>query len=326
MEIIVTGGAGYIGSHVVNSLIEEGASVMCIDNLSTGNLSFVHPEAAFKCGDVQDFEFIKKCMQGIREPENAGVIHLAGLKYASESVQKPIDFYAVNIGGTLNLLKNMDQHGIRNIVFSSSCSIYGGIESGEKVTEKAKFNPLSPYAKSKLYAENIIEDVGQAYGMNSVSLRYFNVAGNGNIQGLDRSPYNIFPNLYRSFSQGTKFTIFGNDFETSDGTCIRDYLDVDTLSRFHTSMIRKMIAGEKLASAYNLGSETGHSVLEIVNMAKMVIGKDLEVEIAPRRVGDPAQILADCSFAKSQLGWQHNVSLSKMTADGWQAWERFYSN
>ncbi len=267
MEIVVTGGAGYIGSHLVNYLISQGDSVICIDNLSTGEKRFIHSKAEFMQGDIRDQSFLNKALNKIRNPQNAGVIHLAGLKYASESVKDPINFYDVNVNGTTSLLLSMSRAGIANLVFSSSCSVYGNSEASKKVAENDPLDPISPYAKSKLFAETIINDVSRSAGINTVSLRYFNVAGNGLQLGLDRSPYNLFPNLYRALHNNSPLTLYGNDFATFDGTCIRDYLDVDVLSRFHAKLLKRMSTGEKFASVYNLGSEKGYSVLEVIEVA-----------------------------------------------------------
>jgi UDP-glucose 4-epimerase len=324
MEIIVTGGAGYIGSHLVNYLISQGDSVICIDNLSTGDPRFVNVKAKLMHGDIRDQSFLKKALRKIENPQGAGVIHLAGLKYASESVKDPISFYDVNVNGTTSLLRSMTEVGIPNFVFSSSCSVYGSSEASKKVGEGDPLDPISPYAKSKLFAESVIKDVSLSAGIQTVSLRYFNVAGNGSQLGLDRSPYNLFPNLYRALHANRPLTLYGNDFATFDGTCIRDYLDVNVLSRFHANLLKRMSSGEEFSSVYNLGSEKGYSVLEVIDIARTEINNTLKVNVLPRRVGDPAQILADCSAARADLGWEHSTPLATIVKDGWHAWQRYF--
>jgi UDP-glucose 4-epimerase len=320
MEIIVTGGAGYIGSHVVNQLCQQGVRVICFDSLSSGFKEFVNPSAEFVLGDIRNSVDLKKCFDLLNSPTTAGVIHLAGLKYASFSVKNPLEFYEVNLSGTINLVNQMVTSGVHNIVFSSSCSVYGNTSEVKGVVETNNLLPLSPYARSKLYAENILDDARIAYDLKVVSLRYFNVAGKGKQGGHDLSPYNVFPNIYRSLSTNLPFTIFGNDFSTSDGTCIRDYVDVDLLSELHVKVMNKLLAGENLNSVYNLGSESGYSVLEIVKAVKEEIDENFAFVFAGKRLGDPARILADCSSAKRDLGWHHSVDLKKMVRDGWDGW------
>lgn len=320
MEIIVTGGAGYIGSHVVNKLCELGERVICFDNLSSGFEEFVNPKAELFFGDIRSPADVKKCFELLRSPVTAGVIHLAGLKYASVSVSDPLDFYEVNFSGTINLVNQMVATGVRNIVFSSSCSVYGNAYEPNGVSETTNLFPLSPYAKSKLYSETLLEDARVAYGLKVVSLRYFNVAGNAKRNGHDLSPFNIFPSIYRSLNSNSPFTIFGDDFPTQDGTCVRDYVDVDLLSECHVKVLKKLYAGESLNSVYNLGSEKGYSVMEIVQTIRQEIDENFSVIFAEKRQGDPAQIFANCALAKRDLEWHHSTSLSKMVRDGWVAW------
>ncbi len=316
----MTGGAGYIGSHVVNRLCEQVERVICFDNLSSGFKEFVNPNAEFFLGDIRNTVDLKKCFNLLRSPARAGVIHLAGLKYASLSVKDPLEFYEVNLIGTINLVSQMVASDVSNIVFSSSCSVYGNASEPKGVIETTNLLPLSPYAKSKLYAESVLEDARKAHDLKVVSLRYFNVAGNSKQGGHDMSSYNIFPNIYRSLSSNTPLTIFGNDFSTPDGTCIRDYVDVDLLSESHIKVMNKIFAGENLNSVYNLGSEKGYSVLEIVNAVRQEINENFSVVFSEKRPGDPAQILADCTSAKHDLDWHHTADLHKMVRDGWAAW------
>ena len=316
----MTGGAGYIGSHVVNRLCEQGERVICFDNFSSGFKEFVNPNAELVLGDIRNAVDLKKCFDLLRSPATAGVIHLAGLKYASVSVANPLEFYGVNLIGTINLVNQMVASGVPNIVFSSSCSVYGNAGESKGVRETTNLLPLSPYAKSKLYSESVLEDARAAYGLKVVALRYFNVAGNGSRDGHDLSPYNVFPNIYRSLSSNLPFTIFGNDFPTHDGTCVRDYVDVDLLSESHVKVMNKILAGENLNSVYNLGSERGYSVLEIVEAVRQEIDENFAVVFAEKREGDPAQIYADCTSAKHDLDWNHRTDLNKMVRDGWAAW------
>jgi UDP-glucose 4-epimerase len=320
MEVVVTGAAGYVGSHVCNELLTLGFDVIAVDDLSTGKQEFLDPRANFLQGKVQDQEFLNGVFSKLKNPKQAGVIHCAGLKYAGESVKNPLRYYENNTVAVQVLLRVMASYSINSLVFSSSCSVYGSLKNLKPVIEDADLNPVSPYGRSKLFAEQIISDAIATSELSAVALRYFNVAGNAPGVGFDISPFNLMPNLYRAVSAKDSFTVFGGAYKTPDGSCIRDYVDVTLLAKAHVVTLQKLSLGKKLEFAYNLGSGVGVSVFEIVNAAKLCIDPDLKSTIIEARIGDPAQILADVSLAKRDLKWSHEVSIQEIVLSGWKAW------
>jgi UDP-glucose 4-epimerase len=320
MEIVVTGAAGYVGSHVCHELLAQGYEVVAIDDLSTGKRGFLDSRVTFHEGKVQDVHFLTKVFSTLANPVGAGVIHCAGVKFAGESVKFPLHYYENNAVAVQVLLSAMQSFGVRSLVFSSSCSVYGSIESLKPANENLPLNPVSPYGRSKLFAEKIIQDEISTNNLRAVALRYFNVAGNAEGVGHDISPFNLLPNLYRAMKEKTDFTVFGGDFKTKDGSCIRDYVDVSLLAKVHLTALRKLISGDELEFAYNLGSGEGASVYQIVKTAKDEISATLVYKTVSARAGDPAQILADISLAKRDLGWNHPVSIRDMVLSGWEAW------
>ena len=319
MRIVVTGGAGYIGSHVVNTLILNGHEPIIVDDLSSGRLDFIPQGLALNRIDVSDSGAMNSFFSGLTEI--SGVIHLAGLKYAGESVKRPLDFYRANTLGLACTLQAMKISGIQSIVFSSSCSVYGDSSHDEPTSEDSPLNPRSPYGKSKFFAEQILADEMAASGINAISLRYFNVAGNGNIAAHDQSPHNLFPNIYRAIESQTILDVFQSENETRDGTCVRDYVDVNLLALAHMHALTKIVAGDKLDFAYNLGSGIGTSTLEIAHAAKEMFG--VEYRLLPPRSGDPSTILADNRKAVLDLNWVHETGLDEMLAKGYMAWSNF---
>jgi UDP-glucose 4-epimerase len=321
MTVIVTGAAGYIGSHIVSALLELGEKVVGIDDLSTGRAEFLNPQMDFRKADISNFDELYPSLISEKGTQNLSVIHAAGIKFAGESVHRPLDFYNTNFSGTLNVLKVMEGIGAENLVFSSSCSVYGNIQDGVGVRENSPLIPVSPYGRSKYFAELAINDFASTGRIKAVSLRYFNVAGNGKSQGFDISPYNLFPNIYRAIENKTPIQIFGNSFKTTDGSCVRDYVDVSLLAQAHITTLNHLREDHKLEPAYNLGSGYGASVLEIVDGAKKYIDANLEHLVTGARTGDPGSILADVSSAIKDLGWNHTTPIHQMLVNGWKAWK-----
>jgi UDP-glucose 4-epimerase len=322
VEIIVTGGAGYIGAHIVDHLLSAGHQVIIIDDLSTGKSAFIDPRAIFVEGKVQDRNTLDKAFQKISRVENSGVIHAAGLKFAGESLKTPIAFYEANTFAVLELVKVMKKFEVNNLVFSSSSSVYGNLLGSEPAIETSDLLPVSPYGRSKLFAENIIEDSKREFPLRAVSLRYFNVIGNGAITAIDTSTFNLLPNLYRAMETHSTFQVFGGDYPTLDGSCIRDYVDVQKLAKAHARAMKCLVDGVRIPPAINLGSGSGFSTLEVIEVAGEIISQDLDIEIVAGRPGDPARIVADCQLAERYLSWKHESDIKKVILSGWKAWQR----
>jgi UDP-glucose 4-epimerase len=320
MNVLVTGAAGYIGGHVTDALVERGHNVVGIDNFSTGRKEFLNEKIQFIEGDILDTESLSRIFSKMQNEAESAVIHLAGIKYAGESFANSLKYYEINCLGTLNLLKAMDRFNIKNIVFSSSCSVYGDVPDGLPVTEERTPQPVSPYGRSKLYAEHFIKDYSQGSGIKYTNLRYFNVAGNSSLNSLDVSPFNLFPKLYKAIEGRRPFEIYGTDYETRDGSCIRDYVHVHQLAVVHVTCVEKMHSGFSLSPAYNLGSGEGISVLEIVDSVRKNIDQKLEIKISPRRLGDPAQIMANTEKAQTELNWRHYSTVDDIVLSGWNSW------
>lgn len=318
----MTGGAGYIGAHIVNHLLSTGHRVIIIDDLSTGILSNIDPRATFVEGKVQDRKTLDNAFKIISNRADSGVIHAAGLKFAGESLKAPIAFYEANTFATIQLIRVMKETGVNNLVFSSSSSVYGNLLGSESAIETSDLLPLSPYGRSKLFAENIIEDSKREFPLRAVSLRYFNVIGNGEISSRDTSTFNLLPNLYRAMETQSTFQVFGGDYPTLDGTCIRDYVDVQKLAEAHARALKCLADEVSIPPAINLGSGSGFSILEIIKVARELINQDLDIEIVAGRPGDPARIVADCRFAETYLSWKPEKDIKNVILSGWKAWQR----
>ena len=285
---MVTGGAGYIGAHVVRELQSAGLSVVVLDNLSTGVRGFVPADVPFVEADLLDASAVR---QALAEHSVTGVIHIAGFKFAGISVEKPLHTYEQNVTAMVSLLQAMEAEGVGKIVFSSSSSVYGNAASG-LVTEDDPFNPTSPYGESKVIGEWLLRNQGTATGLVHTSLRYFNVVGSGEVSLPDVSPHNLLSMVFDALERGQTPVINGDDYDTSDGTCIRDYIHVADLAKAHVGAARRMDRGDTIEPAYNLGSGSGTSVAEMMAAISLVTGKDFTPEIGPRRAGDAARVVA----------------------------------
>jgi UDP-glucose 4-epimerase len=309
----VTGGAGYIGAHVARRFVETGHDVVVIDDLSTGFVGFVPDEARFVQASVH--ELTAADLDGVD-----GVVHLAALKYAGVSVEQPLRFYANNVGGNVALLQAMVDAGVDRLVYSSSCSVYGTPEA-DQVVESTPWAPESPYGETKLIGEWLAAAVGVAHGLRHTSLRYFNVVGSGYEDVYDASPHNLFPLVFRAVDAAEPPKVFGTDYPTPDGSCIRDYIHVADLAEAHVLAADRLDEGVPLAAAYNIATGTGASVLEVIDAVGRHVGRDLAPELRPRRPGDPARIVADGRFASRDLGWTASRDLDDMVSDAWRSWE-----
>ncbi|MBX3079001.1 MAG: UDP-glucose 4-epimerase GalE [Cryobacterium sp.] len=315
MTWLVTGGAGYIGSHVAAALQQADMNVVVVDNLSTGREQFVPPGVVFARGTILDREFLQETLE---RNHVTGVIHVAGFKYAGVSVERPLHTYEQNVTATLTLLAAMAAADIHRMVFSSSASVYG-TPNVDVVTEGTAKAPESPYGETKLIGEWLLADEGRARGLDHVSLRYFNVVGSGLPYVFDVSPHNLFPLVFDALLAGRTPQINGNDYPTPDGTCVRDYVHVSDIAAAHVAAARRLEAQEPLEPAYNLGSGTGSSVAEIMAAIAEVTGIPFAPAIAPRRPGDPARIVASGELAARDLDWTMRHSLSEMVESAWAA-------
>lgn len=315
MSWLVTGGAGYIGAHVVRALQAAGLEPVVLDDLSSGFESFVPEAVPFVRGSILDGQGI---LRTIDRYNVSGVIHVAGFKYAGVSVQRPLHTYEQNVTGTSTLLAAMADRGVDRIVFSSSAAVYGTPDV-DLVTEQTPCVPESPYGESKLIGEWLLRDQEVAAGLRHTALRYFNVVGSGDPVVYDASPHNLFPLVFDALVDGRTPTIFGNDYPTPDGTNVRDYLHVADLALSHVAAARRLDAGEPLEPAYNLGSGEGVSVAQIMSAVAAATGIDFTPQIGPRRRGDPARIVASGELAARDLDWAMRHTLADMVTSAWDA-------
>lgn len=320
MSILVCGGAGYIGSHAVHALAAAGQDVVVVDNLQTGHAASVAGKAAFVHGDIRD----AACLDDIfRRFRIDGVMHFAADSQVGESMVKPLQYFNNNVGGMQSLLEAMVRHGVDGIVFSSSAAVYGEPDS-VPVSEDAPTRPTNPYGHSKLMMEAMMRWVAAAHGIRYVSLRYFNVAGalaDGSI-GEDHSPESHLIPLVLQVPLGQRphITIFGDDYDTPDGTCIRDYIAVTDLVDAHVRALEHLRrGGEDLIC--NLGNGQGFSVRQIVDCARKVTGHAIPVIMGQRRAGDPARLVAAARKARQVLGWQPRLGVEAIIDSAWR-WHR----
>lgn len=318
MTWLVTGGAGYIGSHVVRALLDADIPVVVIDDLSTGFEQFVPSGVPLVAGNLLDTVLVERTL---REHRVTGVVHIAGFKYAGVSVQKPLHTYEQNVSAMVSLLEAMQAVGVDRMVFSSSAATFGTPDV-ELVTEQTPTRPESPYGESKLIGEWLLRDVGRAAGLRHTSLRYFNVVGSGSPELFDASPHNLFPLVFDMLYRGETPRINGADYPTPDGTCVRDYIHVSDLSLAHVAAARRLDAGDSVEPVYNLGSGSGTSVREIMTAMRKVTGVDFEPVIAARRPGDPARIVASGELAARDLNWEMRHTLEEMVESAWVARQR----
>lgn len=318
MKIAVTGGAGYIGSHLVKKLINPENEVLVIDNLSRGHLNAVHKDAIFEQADLLNYEKIYQIFNNYK-PD--AVVHFAAFAYVGESVEKPDIYYENNVVGSFNLIKAVKENNIDKFVFSSTCSLYGNPKI-IPINELQPVNPINPYAQTKSIIEKTLKDFSNSYGLNFVALRYFNAAGadpEGEIgESHNPEPHLIPIILEAALGKREKVNIFGDDYNTPDGTCVRDYIHVNDLADAHILAL-DYLNREKSTSIINLGTGIGYSVKEIINSAREITKLDIIEEISERRPGDPAILVAENKMAKKLLGWNPKFNLNDIiqTAYNW---------
>ncbi len=321
MNILVTGGAGYIGSHTVLALAAAGFTPVVFDNLSTGHEQAVPKDVTLVRGDIHDIDFVAETL---RRYDIAGVIHFAASSLVGESMENPAKYYENNVEGTLHLLLGLQKAGVSKIVFSSTAAVYGEPEK-TPIEEDFPHNPTNVYGRTKLVIEHMLSDFSAAYGLRYVALRYFNAAGaaEGGAIGEDHNPETHLIPLILKAAQGVRdhVAVYGTDYPTKDGTCIRDYIHVTNLADAHVLAMRYLLDGGE-SDVFNLGSENGFSVREMIETAKAVTGVDFKVTEEARRAGDPAVLIASSTKCKKILGWHPTHSSTKeIFASAW-AWHK----
>ena len=323
--ILVTGGAGYIGSHCVLALLEKGYEVIVYDNLSTGHIETInelkkHGKVSFWQGDLLNKTYLNTI---ISSNNIDAVIHFAAFSKVGESVTNPEKYYTNNVCGTLNLLSVMLEQNINKIVFSSTAATYGEPEY-IPLNEKHQQNPINPYGQTKLMIEKIMDDYDKAYGLKSVRLRYFNVAGADSqcrIGEWHDPETHLIPNILKStFNSGKIFEMYGDDYNTKDGTCVRDYINVEDLAQAHVLALEYLNKGGS-TNYFNLGTKDGNTVKEVFKICEKITNATIDIKKMPRRNGDPASLVADNKKAVDVLDWQPNKSLANsiLTAYKWES-------
>jgi UDP-glucose 4-epimerase len=312
MKVLVTGGAGYIGAHVSDLLEKNGYQVRIFDDFSNGLERRTKSFSDIYNGDITDRDAVLNAMDGVD-----AVIHLAAKKAVGESVSNPLKYYTNNVGGTMNLLAAMSLKKVSKIVFSSSAAVYSPSEK-DAITESDPTEPLSPYGATKLLSEQLISKVGEAEGLSTISLRYFNVVGSANIEFGDNSRDNLVPKVFTAFNEGKRPEIYGDDYPTKDGTCVRDYIHVQDLAEAHFVALKQLDKG-KVDEIYNVGSGTGYSVKEMMEQLAISMGVDLNPVTVPRRAGDSPKLIASIKKIEKDLGWRPKATLKEMIDSAWAA-------
>lgn len=316
---LVTGGAGYIGAHVAEALLASGRDVVVLDDLSSGHRAFVPHGAELVEGSLLERAALERALAG----DVVGVVHLAGYKYAGESVRRPLHTYRQNVTGTVELLDAMRAAAVHRIVFSSSAGVYGSPDL-DRVTETTPTAPESPYGESKLVGEWLLDDERAAAALDArsfagVALRYFNVIGSSSDRIRDTSPHNLVPKVLAMLAEGRTPQINGDDYPTPDGTNVRDYVHVADVALAHVAAAARLERDEPLEHVYNLGSGHGASNRELMRAIAAATGVAFDPVIAPRRSGDPAAIVADGTLAARDLDWRMRHTIDEMVASAWSA-------
>ena len=314
MAWLVTGGAGYIGAHVVRAMVADGQRVVALDDLSTGAADRVH-EVPLVVGSVLDGPLLH---QTLREHDVSGVVHIAAKKQVGESVADPLLYYRENLSGLVALLTACRDAAVDRMVFSSSAATYG-LPDVELVDEDTPGVPLSPYGETKLIGEWLMRDCAVAFGLRALALRYFNVAGAAAADLGDRGVFNLIPLVFQALAAGERPRVFGADYPTPDGTCIRDYVHVADIADAHLAAARALDAGAGSAT-YNIGRGIGSSVLEVLAVIAEVTGQDTTPEVVGRRPGDPARVVAAVDRIRLGLGFSAGRDLEDMVRSAWAGW------
>lgn len=322
--ILVAGGAGYIGSHMVALLVKRGYEVIVVDNLRTGHWQAVKGAKKLYVGDLRDNAFLE---QVFSENDIDGVINFAAFSLVGESVTNPLKYYGNNVEGAVSLLSAMKTHGVDKMVFSSTAATYGEPEK-QPIEEHDRTEPTNPYGATKLAIENMLKWCDRAYGIRYAALRYFNAAGSDTETGIgeDHDPEShLIPLVMKTaLGQRDHIGIFGEDYPTADGTCVRDYIHVNDLAEAHLLAL-EYLAGGGSSDVFNLGSGDGYSVKEIIETARRVTGREIKATVEPRRAGDPSVLIASNKKAAEVLGWKPVRGLEEIISDAW-AWHSGHPN
>lgn len=318
MNILVIGGLGYIGSQVVNDLLQRNnLRPIVLDNISTGHRKSVSRSVRVVKGSYGNRTLVQKVL---RQYKINAVIHLGGRSLVGESIKYPETYWTENVEWGVHLVQAMQAAGVKKIIFSSSASVYGDPKQ-KNITETHPLHPLSPYGSSKLAIEFLLQGMVKQLGFTATSLRFFNVAGahaSGHLGEDHRPETHLIPNLFRhALGMTPAFTLYGTDYATPDGTCIRDYVDVRDISQAHLLVLQKSLKSGKTWSTYNLGSGTGYSNAQVISLAETVTGKKFKVKKVPARVGDPARLVASYALIHKRLGWKPKYNLEHMLQSAW---------
>ncbi|MCI8505024.1 MAG: UDP-glucose 4-epimerase GalE [Lachnospiraceae bacterium] len=326
MKILVLGGAGYIGSHTVYELVDAGDEVVIIDNLETGHIEAVHPKAKFYQGDLRDRGFVDSVLDS--ETDIDAVIHFAANSLVGESMTNPLKYYDNNLCGTKVLLESMVSHGLNKIVFSSTAATYGEPEK-IPIEETDRTEPTNTYGETKLSMEKMFKWTGLAHGLRFVSLRYFNACGahvSGEIGEAHNPESHLIPLILQvPLGKREAISIFGDDYDTGDGTCVRDYIHVTDLAQAHILAVKYLMEGGE-SDIFNLGNGIGFTVKEVIETARKVTEDPIKAIVSPRRAGDPARLIASSEKAKRILGWKpEHADLEEIIATAWK-WHKNHPN
>ncbi|MFM1651715.1 UDP-glucose 4-epimerase GalE [Brevibacillus sp. B_LB10_24] len=321
--ILVVGGAGYVGSHTVRMLLDQGYQVAVLDNLTTGHRAAVDPRTVFIDGDLGDCADLDRVFSTY---PITGVMHFAANSLVAESVANPLKYYQNNVASTINLLESMLRYGVRRFIFSSTAAVYG-VPDVELIDETLPANPINPYGRTKRMIEQIIEDLSVSHGLEYVTLRYFNAAGahlSGEIgEDHDQESHLIPIVLQHLLGLRDKITVFGTDYDTPDGTCIRDYIHVLDLANAHILALAKLFFGEVRNQVYNLGTGRGYSVKEVISLCEETTGRKAVIQLGNRREGDPPRLVAANRKVKAELNWVPEHDLKSMISSAWN-WHTKY--
>ncbi|MFF1903320.1 UDP-glucose 4-epimerase GalE [Kitasatospora sp. NPDC058218] len=318
MTWLLTGGAGYIGRHVAHQLVEAGEQVAVLDDLSTGDRARLPHGVTLVEGSTLDRAALD---EALRTHAVRGVLHFAARKRVGESVERPLYYYRENLTGLQTVLEAVAEAGVKRFLFSSSAAVYG-MPDVELVTEATPCAPMNPYGETKLAGEWLVASAGRAHGISTVALRYFNVAGAASPELSDEGAFNLIPMVFERLTAGRAPLVFGADYPTPDGTCVRDFIHVSDIASAHVAAARRLAADPpgETSMVLNIGRGEGVSVQEMLAVIGRVTGYDTTAEVTPRRPGDPARVVASAELIHRELGWSARYGVEEMVASAWEGW------